>query len=50
MTLEQRLHYLDVRVRKLERIEKDKQIKLQEQREFEDKRDEAMNDIGHDMI
>jgi len=49
MTLEQQVHQLEVRVRKLEQIEKDIKRKLQEQKEFEDKRDEAMGEIGHDM-
>lgn len=49
MILEQQVHQLEVRVRKLEQLEKDRERKLQEQKEFEDKRDSVMNDIGHDM-
>jgi len=50
MTLEQQVHQLEVRVRKLEQLEKDRQRKIQEQKEFENWRDISMGEIGHDMF
>ena len=49
MTLEQQVHQLEKRVRKLEQLEIDKLHQIKFQLEFEERRDEAMNEIGHDM-
>jgi len=49
MTLEQQIQQLEIRVKKLERIEEDRNKEIQAQSDFENKRDEIMNGIGHDM-
>ena len=49
MTLEQQIQQLEIRIKKLERREEDRNKKIQAQSDFENKRDEIMNNISHDM-
>ena len=50
MTLKQQIQQLEIRIKKLERIEENRYKEIQAQSDFENKRDEIMNNIGREMF